>query len=293
MERELTVEEMNSLAQSILTRYGIDFTCYEPKSLRRRILRVMNLHELSSAHELWVKLLREPDFVKPFMSEVSVGMTSMFRDPEFWVALKGKLAKEFRDRASLCVWHAGCSTGEEVYSLAVLLQELKLQSIASALATDFNENAVREAQEGVYHKIRMIENTAAYNEVTKYRDFSAYYNEVDGTRVRMHPELASHVTFKYHNLITDPFPSGFDFIFCRNVMIYFDAAAKRKLLDKFYDALNPGGYFIIGFYDAVMNIVDDKKLELVDPSVRIFRKRDPETTSDAQAYLNTKEQGFF
>ncbi|MGC3943079.1 MAG: protein-glutamate O-methyltransferase CheR [Chryseolinea sp.] len=292
---ELTNEEMNSLSQSILKRYGIDFTCYEPKSLRRRIIRVMSIYNLPNAHALWVKLLHEPDFVKPFMSEVSVGMTSMFRDPELWVALKKRLTVEFRNRSSMRVWHAGCSTGEEVYSMGILLHEIRLQQIANGLATDFNEVAVREARSGVYHKIKNIENAAAYKQVTSYRDFSTYYSEVDGTQVQMNPDLVKHVEFKYHNLITDPFPGGFDIIFCRNVMIYFDVAAKRRLLDKFYEALNPGGLFIIGFYDAVMNIVNDQKLELVDSEVKIFRKRAPETgTSEVQEYLSTSvKDGFF
>lgn len=293
--RELTNEEMNSLSQSILTRYGIDLTCYEPKSLRRRILRIMSLHDLPNAHALWVKLLQEPGFVKPFLSEVSVGMTSMFRDPELWVALKKRLAGEFRNRPSMRIWHAGCSTGEEVYTMGVLLYEARLQQIASALATDFSEVAIQEAKDGVYHKIKMIENATAYKQFTSYRDFSNYYSEVDGTRVRMNPELVSHVEIKYHNLITDPFQTGFDIIFCRNVMIYFDTAAKRKLLDKFYDALNPGGYFIIGFYDALTNLIDEQRLELVDANAKIFRKRDPSATkSEADAYLSSfKEHGLF
>lgn len=295
-DRTLTNEEMNSLSQSILTRYGIDFTCYEPKSLRRRILRVMSLYDLPSAHALWVKLLSQPEFVKAFMSEVSVGMTSMFRDPELWIALKKRLFNEFRNRNSLRIWHAGCSTGEEVYTLGVLLHEVKLQQIATALATDFNETAIGEAKDGVYHKIRMIENAAAYKKFTSYRDFSTYYKDLDGTRVRMNPELVSHVEFKYHNLITDPFPQGFDIIFCRNVMIYFDTPAKRRLLDKFYQALNPGGYFVIGFYDALMSIINDQNLELVDSDVKIFRKREQgvDTKSQAQAYLDAfSEHGRF
>ncbi|MEJ1237083.1 protein-glutamate O-methyltransferase CheR [Chryseolinea sp. T2] len=292
---ELTNEEMNSLCQSILKRYGIDFTCYEPKSLRRRMLRVMSLYNLPNSYALWMKLLQEPDFVKPFLSEVSVGMTSMFRDPELWVALKKRLANEFRHRSTMKVWHAGCSTGEEVYSLGVLLQEMKLQHIATALATDFNDAAVREAQAGVYHKIKTSENAAAYKQVTSYRDFSTYYTEIDSTQVQMHRDLVKHVEFRYHNLITDTFQNGFDVIFCRNVMIYFDVPAKRRLLDKFYEALNPGGLFIIGFYDAVMNIVNDEKLEVVDADVKIFRKRgNGSLSTEARDYLTSSvKEGFF
>lgn len=284
---ELSSEEMKSLAQSILTRYGIDFTCYEPKSLRRRIIRIMNMHGLASAHELWLKFLREKDFVKEFMNEVSVGMTSMFRDAELWTALKRRLMVEFKTAESLRIWHAGCSTGEEVYSLGVLLKELQLQMKASALATDFNENALKEAREGIYHKIKMIENATAYKHVNSYRDFSTYHTEMDAMHVRMQPELVSHVEFTYHNLITDRFPDGFDVIFCRNVMIYFDTTAKRRLLDQFYEALNPGGYFIIGFYDAITNIVDNDKLELIDADARIFRKRTESSTADREASMDS------
>ena len=269
---ELSVEEMKSLAQSILTRYGVDFTCYEPKSLRRRVSRIMNLYEFRSAHELWTRILRDPQFVKEFMSEVSVGMTSMFRDAELWTALKRKMMIEFKRTESLNIWHAGCSTGEEVYSLGVLLHEQNLRSRASAIATDFNEHAITEARLGIYHKLKMIENAAAYKKVTSYRDLATYYEEVDGNHVKMNGQLVSHVDFRCHNLITDAFPGGFDLIFCRNVMIYFDVPTKRRLLEQFYHALNPGGYFIIGFFDAVTNLVDNEKLEFADPVARIFRR---------------------
>lgn len=284
---ELSSEEMKSLAQSILTRYGIDFTCYEPKSLRRRIIRIMNIHGLTSAHALWLKFLTERGFVKEFMNEVSVGMTSMFRDAELWTVLKRRLMVEFKSKESFRVWHAGCSTGEEVYSLGILLKELQLLTRASALATDFNENALKEAREGIYHKIKMIENAAAYKLINSYRDFSTYYADMDALHVRMQPDLVGHVEFSYHNLITDRFPDGFDIIFCRNVMIYFDTTAKRRLLDQFYDALKPGGYFIIGFYDAITNLVDNDKLELVDPDARIFRKPLEPLTDEKEASIGS------
>src|SRR4051812_42212206 len=104
-EPHLTEEEMNSLTQSILTRYGIDFTNYEPKSLRRRIIRVLSHLNLSSVHELWIRFLRDPDFIHLFMNEISVGMTSMFRDPVLWKKLKTRISADFRNRTELSVWH--------------------------------------------------------------------------------------------------------------------------------------------------------------------------------------------
>lgn len=271
MVQDITEQEMISLTQSILTRYGIDFTCYEPKSLKRRIVRVLNLFDLSCVHELWVKFLRDQQFIYQFMNEVSVGMTSMFRDPVLWRQLKSRVSDEFTGRKPMSVWHAGCSTGEEVYSFRILLRESKLEEKANVLATDFNMNALEEARNGVYHKIKMIENENNYRSFNPYHSFSSYYCS-DGVYATMDQNLIKPVEFKFHNLISDDFPKGFDLIFCRNVMIYFDNVAKNKLLEKFYGALNPGGYLIIGFFDTMTHLMDNSRFRLADESAKIFQK---------------------
>lgn len=264
-------EEIASLTQSILTRYGIDFTCYEPKSLRRRITRVLSLYDLNSIHELWKKFLFDSGFVKVFMNEISVGMTSMFRDPILWRAVKKRLNTEFHSRDSLNIWHSGCSTGEEVFTMGILLRETNLSHKASAHCTDINEVALQEARSGVYHKIKMIENESSYREYNALSDFGKYYTP-DSKHVQMDLNLIKHAQFEYQNLITDTFPKGFDLIFCRNVMIYFDTAAKLKLIEKFYQSLNPGGYFIIGFFDTMGHLIDNSKFKLVDEAAKIFQK---------------------
>ncbi|HEY8938397.1 MAG TPA: protein-glutamate O-methyltransferase CheR [Cyclobacteriaceae bacterium] len=269
--QEISEEEIKALTQSILTRYGIDFTCYEPKSLRRRIIRVLNRFNLESAFELWGQFLKDKEFVHVFMNEISVGMTSMFRDPVLWRRLKTRMPKEYSTKDKLSVWHAGCSTGEEVYSMGIVLKETNLIEKTTAKATDFNKDAIEEAKKGVYHKIKMIENETNYKEVNPFYDFSNYYT-TDGKHAMMNPELINHANFSYQNLITDPFPQGFDIIFCRNVMIYFDNIAKARLLEKFHNALNPGGYLIIGFFDTMIHLMDNKKFELADEEAKIFKK---------------------
>lgn len=267
---DVSDEELASLTQSILTRYGIDFTCYEPKSLKRRIIRALNIFELSSVHELWVRLLRDQKFIQSLMNEISVGMTSMFRDPVLWKNLR-KVVNTSTRKDSLSIWHSGCSTGEEVYSMGILLRETQLNGGARAHCTDINLAAIDEAKAGMYHKIKMIENEANYKQYNHYGDFNKYF-QPDAKHVQMDLDLIKHANFSYHNLITDPFPKGFDIIFCRNVMIYFDTNAKLKLLDKFYQALNPGGYFIIGFFDTMGHLMDNKQFELVDEAAKIFRR---------------------
>ena len=267
----ITDEEMNSLTQSILVRYGIDFTCYEPKSLKRRIIRVLNVYKLQSIHELWVKFLKDQNFIYSFMNEISVGMTSMFRDPFFWVHLKRILRDNFSESDQINIWHAGCSTGEEVYSLAIVLKELGLIRKAKAWATDINQDAIETAKRGEYHKIKKIENERNFLEYNKLGKFDQYFIE-GGTTITMNHELIQHVSFGYHNLITDPFERKFDIILCRNVMIYFDTPAKRRLVQKFYDALSPNGLFVIGFYDTMLTIMDQKLFTFEDEEAKIFRK---------------------
>ena len=264
-------EEISSLTQSILIRYGIDFTCYEPKSLKRRIIRVLNLFSLGSVHELWVKFLSEPDFVHSFMNEISVGMTSMFRDPVLWTNLRKRMVNDYRSKNSISIWHAGCSTGEEVYSLGIVLIETLLKEKARAIATDFNQNAIEEAKKGEYHKIKMIENERNYKVFNPVSDFSRYYT-ADGKHAFMNHDLISHAKFKYHNLITDAYPMGYDLILCRNVMVYFDNVAKVKILNQFHASLNQGGYLIIGFFDTMSHLMDSDKFQLVDEGAKIFQK---------------------
>lgn len=267
---QVTEAEIRSLTESIFARYGLDFTCYEPKSLRRRIIRVLNLFNMGSVHELWRKILEEPAFVQTFMNEVSVGMTSMFRDPVLWRSL-GRLLREGNHAAPLRVWHAGCSTGEEVYSMAILLKDVGRLNQVEAHCTDISQQAMREAQKGTYHKIKMIENETNYREFNHQGSLSKYYTS-EAHHVQFDPSLIHHARFYYHNLITDPFPGGFDIVLCRNVMIYFDNAAKVRLLDKFHQAIKPGGLFIIGFFDTLGSLLDSKHFKAVDESAKIFQR---------------------
>jgi chemotaxis protein methyltransferase CheR len=174
----------------------------------------------------------------------------------------------------MSIWHAGCSTGEEVHSMGIVLHETDLSKKANSLATDFNRDAVEKAGKGEYHKIKMIENERNYAEYNRFQSLASYTTPIDAKHVRMQSHLTQRVRYQYHNLVCDPFLEKFDIIFCRNVMIYFDNPTKEKLLQNFYHALNPGGYLIIGFYDVVHAITDKKLFSLVNEEAKIFQKKD-------------------
>ena len=151
-QESLTDEELRSISWAVFNRYGLDFTEYEPVSLKRRILRIIHRYELESVYGLWKKILYDADFMAYFRDEVSVGMTEMFRNPDFWAYLRDDLFPNAPRKNSLRIWHAGCSTGEEVYSAAIVLDELGLLAGARALATDLSDNFIQEAQKATYER---------------------------------------------------------------------------------------------------------------------------------------------
>ena len=273
MNIEITDAELDSLTAAIMKRHGIDFTCYEPKSLKRRVVRALSVFDLSSIHELWVKILRDKDFVTLFVNEMSVGLTSMFRDPNFWIRLKAILPAMITEKGGLEVWHAGCSTGEEVYTLNIILRQLRLEGKVKSYATDMNTSTLEHARKGVYHVLKLDEYEHKYQKFRKNGSLLSKYYKRNGKHGHMDPGLISHVKFEMSNLITDTNRNKYDIIFCRNVMIYFDGGAKKLVLDKFYNNLNPGGLLIIGFFDALAPIIDKTKFEFFDLDNKIFRKK--------------------
>jgi chemotaxis protein methyltransferase CheR len=268
---ELTDEELNSLTKVILTRYGIDFTSYETGSFKRRVARAISVFNLESVHGLWIKLLKEKDFIYPFIDELTVGLTAMFRDPILWTTLKKTVLHSFQEQDSIHIWHAGCSTGEEVFTMGIVLNELNFTNKCNALATDLNQGAIKFAREGKYSKQVVSEYIQNFKEYNPVKRFESYYT-ASGDTVNFHPELIKHVHFRNHNLVMEKMDHKFDIIFCRNVMIYFDTTTKLRLLQQFYDCLNPGGYFIIGFYDALVPLIDEYKFQIFDLNAKIFRK---------------------
>jgi chemotaxis protein methyltransferase CheR len=265
-------EELESLTTAIWKRHGIDFSCYEPKSLKRRIVRTLHVFGLMTVHDLWVRILKEHSFIYPFMDEISVGLTSMFRDPVLWRRMRTLLSNGLADKEKLSIWHAGCSTGEEVFTMGIVLKESAYPKPFSALASDMSNLSIATAMKGEYSLYKMQEYAQNYKAYNALSNFTNYYTSTDKSAF-MNSSLVSHVKFEHHNLITSPFTGTFDIIFCRNVMIYFDSEAKRKLFDKFHASLNEGGLLVIGFYDAVLPMIDNTKYEVLDMDAKIFRKK--------------------
>lgn len=269
---EITDEEMRSIQDAIMKRYGIDFFNYEPKSFKRRLQRIYRKFNFKSSFDLWTRTLKDKEFVHEFINEVSVGLTSLFRDPEFWQYLKGVCKTHYSDQYRVKVWHAGCSSGEEIYTSAIMWDELGFTGKVKSMATDISSNALSQAESGKIIQAKLQEykrNLKLYNPNTNLDTY--FEREPDG--VILKSNYLEKVTFKNSNLIMDDYGEHqYDIIFCRNVLIYFDGPAKEKIIAKIYRALKPGGFLILGFLDNMLSYLDDDKFEYFDLRQRVFRK---------------------
>ena len=267
---EISPEEVLSLTTAIRNRYGLDFTNYEVKSLTRGLIRVISKHQMKSMLDLWSAVLRDKDFFHQCIDDLTVNLTEMFRNPEFWIFLRDKILIEEHFKFPVQVWHAGCATGEEVYSLGILLKEKNWLFKVRQLATDISEQAMDKAKEGRFSNQLLKKYSNSYQTFHPFGKLEKYYTPGEDTW-QINDELRKRVKVQNQNLVTDPPPGKFDIIFCRNVMIYFDDSLKMKVLENFRECLKPGGWLIIGYYDMLPRPALEW-FHLYDAKTRIYRK---------------------
>jgi chemotaxis protein methyltransferase CheR len=263
-------EEMAALMLAIKNRYGLDFTNYEKSSLKRGITRLMMKHEMDSSIELWSRILKDQAFFLEAIDDLLVNLTELFRNPDVWIKVRDTILPTIT-KSPIKIWHAGCSTGEEVYTMAIVLEEKGLLHKTKATATDLSGKALAKAMVGTYSLLLMkqyLKPFLSYFPNRKMEDFFDY-RDFDAT---IKPKYQSHVTFRKHNLVHDKMDEKFDIIFCRNVMIYFDDTLKRRVLDLFYNCLNDDGYLVIGYYD-IMPDYGKTMFDLHDVKTRVYKKK--------------------
>src|SRR5688500_14198389 len=220
--------EIELLLEAIFRHYGFDFRSYAYASIRRRLWRRMEAEGLTTITGLQDRVLHQPALMEQLLLDLSINVTAMFRDPTFYLAFREKVIPLLRTYPFIRVWHAGCSTGEEVYSMAILLEEAGLYDRARIYATDINEVVVHRARTGIFPLERMQEYTENYIRAGGTRSFSEYYTaKYDGALFS--PALQRNVVFSQHNLVTDRSFAEFNVILCRNVLIYFDRTLQTRV----------------------------------------------------------------
>ena len=270
-QQELEQLEVELLLEAVYRRYGFDFRQYAQASLKRRLYRRMAVERVSTLSQLQDRLLHEPGSMEGLLLDLSINVTPMFRDPTFYAALREKVVPALHTYPFTRIWCAGCSTGEEVYSLAILLQEEGLYERTRIYATDINENVLVTAREGVFPLERMKQYTQNYLRGGGKRDFSEYYVAAyDGARFSR--SLVENVVFAQHNLAMDGAFNEFNVILCRNVMIYFDQELQERVHGLFYDSLERYGILALGHKESIRFTGYAGRYEEIDAEERLYRK---------------------
>jgi len=263
--------EVQLLLEGIYRQYGFDFRGYAPGSLKRRLWRRAYSENVETLSELQARVLHDPAVMERLLQDLSINVTSMFRDPSFYVALREKIVPLLRTYPFVRIWNAGCSTGEETYSLSILLHEQGLGDRVRIYATDINETVLETAMAGAFPLDRMRDYTENYLRAGGTEEFSTYYS-IDGAEARFDPALRERIVFAQHNLVSDGAFNTFHLVVCRNVMIYFGKSLQDRVNELFYESLETFGVMALGHKESVKFSPHEDSYEVMDTAERLYRK---------------------
>jgi chemotaxis protein methyltransferase CheR len=263
--------ELQLLLEGVYRQYGFDFREYAPASLKRRVWRRVQAEEAGTIAGLLERVLHDPDVMERLLLDLSINVTAMFRDPTFYAAFREQVVPMLRTYPFTRIWVAGCSTGEEVYSLSILLHEEGIYDRTRIYATDINEAVLERAREGVFPLDKMQEYTENYIRAGGKRSFSEYYLAKYGGAL-FDRTLTDNVVWAPHNLVQDRSFNTFNVILCRNVMIYFDRALQTRVHELFYDSLERFGILALGHKESIRFTGIEGAYEELDVHEKLYRK---------------------
>lgn len=265
--------EVNLVLEAIYQRWGYDFRSYARASIERRIRQFLQGKEFSAASDMIPRVLEDREFATRLVRYFSIHVTEMFRDPFVYRAVREKVIPLLRTWPHFKIWHAGCATGEEVYSLAIVLEEEGIYNRATIYATDFNDQALERAREGIFEIDRIQQATRSYQEAGGKASFSEYYHARYDAAV-MDGALKKRIVFASHNLASDGAFGEMHLVFCRNVLIYFGRDLQNRALGLFTESLVHGGFLCIGTKEDLKFTEAASYYEYVDRKARIYRKKE-------------------
>lgn len=271
-EEEINAIEVDLLIEGMRRVHGYDFTEYAAASLRRRLAQWLSNSGYPSFGAVMPDVLRDPELCNSLVEGVTVNVSDMFRDPPFFKALREKVVPHLQTYPHARIWIAGCATGEEVYSLAILLREEGLGEQCRIYATDLNQTVLAKAQQGIFPLQYMRQYTRNYQKAGGTAAFSDYY-VARYDRAIMDPTLMRNVVFAAHNLATDSDFSEMQLVLCRNVLIYFKLPLKERVLGLFDRCLTPGGFLCLGTKEVLDGRSIEDRYREVLPHTRIYCKK--------------------
>lgn len=269
---ELNDLEIKLLLEGVFHAYGFDFRDYSEASLRRRLVQWISGSGYATFSLAQSDLLRDRALFETLLRGITVNVSEMFRDPSFFKTLREQVVPHLKTYPFVRVWVAGCATGEEAYSLAILLQEEGLQGRFRIYATDINEEVIHKAQEGIYQLQSMQRFTRSYQNSGGTGSFSDYYSARYNHAI-LSPSLRENIVFAAHNLAVDTNFGEMNLILCRNVMIYFKQPLKERVLALLDTSLVPGGFLCLGTKESLDHRLISDRYEAITPRMQIYRKR--------------------
>jgi chemotaxis protein methyltransferase CheR len=274
MIRESDIEriEINLLLEAIFNRYGYDFRHYAKASIKRRIKNLLRKNNIKYISELIPEILHNESFFEQNVYDFSITVTEMFRDPGFYKSLKEDIIPYLKTYPFIKVWHVGCATGEEVYSFAIFLKEAGLDKKTTIYATDFNEEALKTAKEGIYSLEAVKKFTANYQKAGGQHTFSDYYHAKYKSAI-INQNLKANITFANHNLVTDGIFGEMHLIFCRNVLIYFDKNLQNRVLRLLDESIIRKGFLALGSKESLSFTAIENKYNITDGKNKIYQKK--------------------
>lgn len=279
MNQNLTEKEMKNedieirlLLEAVHLKYGYDFRNYSDAHMKRRILRRMSIVGLNNISEMQYKVLNDSEFFKALLTDFSINVTEMFRDPSFYKAFRKEVVPILKTYPFIRIWHAGCSTGEEVYSMAILLKEEGLLDRTQIYATDFNEVVLHKAKEGIYSIDVIKDYTQNYQLSGGTASFADYYIAKYDSAI-LDQSLKSKIIFADHNLVTDNVFGEMQVVVCRNVLIYFNKELQSHVIKLFNDSLCNGGFLCLGSKESIKNAQCQNNFNEFIEKEKIFRKK--------------------
>lgn len=277
VESNLRLEDENGpierelLLRGIQLKYGYDFTHYAENTMRRRIETITRQMKLRSTIDLLNLVIHNRRVFEDVLPQLTIGVTEFFRDPEFFRSLREKVVPLLKTFPRLTIWCAGVSTGEEVFSLAILLKEEGLLERSTIFATDINARSLRSAREGIYSAEHLKEDTRNYTRAGGTRSFNDYYT-ADYGLIKMDSGLLKNVVFSDHNLATDAVFAECQLILCRNTLMYFDVDLQNRVLELFLGSLRARGFLALGARENITTSDYKDDFEIVDRRWKIFQR---------------------
>ena len=267
---DLSDNDVDQLTAELFNSSKIDLRSYAKSSLKRRFMRLSELYSFSSYDALMQYVSTITD-VNQFIEAITVNTTEMFRDPSFWIVLRNEIIPQLNRHDSINIWHAGCSTGEEVISLQIMLEEMGIRHKVQTKASDINQAVIKFAQQGSYKTKHLALSQNNYQNAGGQSNLENYITLKDESTFTFNPKLLENVNFKSFDLVQDTSFKKFDLILCRNVLIYFDFALQESVLLKFINSSHKNAYIAIGKQESIINPTLLQHLQITNEAEKIYR----------------------